>query len=269
MNISRLSTLLVAGTLSLNCLYDVTLGQTGNNGAAAKTTGQELSLRPKPLGLTVDQALKRYGPEAKMRIRKQFQRAKATYPPKHTSWICLKQEKIVLIFAKGEDGKMKQITAYPIVASSGALGPKLQEGDLQVPEGFYKPTNLDAGTHLCTWVNYPNRTDQANAKLDHRTKLGGNIQIHEGVLSTGCVVLDHDAMAELFILAHDTGCQNADLIMAPCNLVAKNPDLDFTKQPKWLPKLYGDMKKVMAIFPIDVSAPGDVRVPTETQSQTK
>lgn len=206
--------------------------------------------KSQPLGLTVAQALKKFGPDARQGILKRFQSVGAVYPPKGTTWISLKNEKLLLIFARGEDGKWKQVVGYPVVSSSGELGPKLKEGDLQVPEGFYKTTALDARTHLCLWVDYPNSADQVRARLDHRTKLGGNIQIHEGVHSTGCVVIDHDAMAELFVLAHDTGCQNIDLIMAPCNLVVKNPDVDFAKQPKWLPKLYKDLKKALAGFPI-------------------
>jgi hypothetical protein len=64
------------------------------------------------------------------------------------------------------------------------------------------------------------------------------------------VVLDNKDMAELFVLAHDSGCQNIDLIIAPCNLIVKNPEVDFTRQPKWLPKLYNDLKKALAGFPI-------------------
>jgi hypothetical protein len=41
--------------------------------------------------------------------------------------------------------------------------------------------------------------------------------------------------------------------MAPCNLAANNPETDFSKQPKWLPKLYRELKKALASFPIDCS----------------
>jgi hypothetical protein len=138
--------------------------------------------------------------------------------------------------------------AHQIVACSGELGPKLKEGDMQVPEGFYKTSALDAGTHRCLWVDYPNREDKANARADHRTTLGGNIQIHEGVYSTGCVVLSHDDMAELFVLAHDAGINNISLIIAPCNLLVKEPPIDLSKQPKWLPKLYKNLRKELASF---------------------
>lgn len=209
------------------------------------------SVRPKPLGLTVVQALKQFGPDAKKRLLAEFQSAGVAYPPKSVSVLSLKNERLLFIFARGKEGKWKQVAIHPIVACSGELGPKLKEGDMQVPEGFYNTSALDAGTHLCLWVDYPNREDRVNARAEHRTKLGGNIQIHEGVYSTGCVVLNHDDMADLFVLAHDVGINNVSLIIAPCNLLAKEPGIDLSKQPKWLPTLYKDLRKELASFPID------------------
>jgi hypothetical protein len=209
------------------------------------------SVRPKPLGLTVAQALKQFGPDAKKRLLGEFQSAGLVYPPKNITVVSLKNERLLLIFVRGQHGKWKQVASHPIVACSGELGPKLKEGDMQVPEGFYKTSALDAGTHLCLWVNYPNREDKAKARADQRTKLGGNIQIHEGVYSTGCVVLTHDDMAELFVLAHDAGIKNMSLIIAPCNLLVKEPPIDLNKQPMWLPKLYKELRKELASFPID------------------
>jgi len=209
------------------------------------------SVRPKPLGLTVAQALTQFGPDAKKRLLAEFQNAGVVYPPKNICVVSLKNERQLFIFARGQDGKWKKVASHPIVACSGELGPKLKEGDMQVPEGFYKTSALDAGTHLCLWVDYPNREDKVNARAEHRTKLGGNIQIHEGVYSTGCVVLSHDDMAELFVLAHDAGINNMSLIIAPCNLLFKEPPIDLNKQPKWLPKLYKNLRKELASFPIE------------------
>jgi hypothetical protein len=208
------------------------------------------TVRPKPLGLTVGQALKKFGPEAKKRLLAEFQNAGLVYPPEALSLVCLKSEQLLLLFAKGQDSQFKQIASHPLVSYSGELGPKLKEGDLQIPEGCYKITSMDAITHLCLRVNYPNQQDKANARGDHRTSLGGEIQIHEGVYSTGCVVISHDDMADLFVLAHDIGIGNIDLIIAPCNLMLREPPLDMSKQPKWLAKLYTDLRKKLAAFPM-------------------
>jgi hypothetical protein len=153
------------------------------------------------------------------------------------------------------------------VSWSGQLGPKLKEGDLQIPEGFYKPRSLDARTHLCLWVDYPNHSDRAHAILEHRTALGGDIQIHEGVYSTGCLVIDHEPMAELFVLAHEIGCNKIDLILAPCNLLSKAPGVDFAREPKWLPQLYKDLKKAMIAFPINARAQSAVQSVQQTKDR--
>jgi TonB family protein len=214
----------------------------------------DLSGKPKPLGLTVNQALKKFGPDARKRLLPHFQQMHVSYPPKHVTLVCLKEEDLLFVVAKDDNDKWKQVRSYTLVSRSGVQGPKLKEGDLQVPEGFYKITALDAMTHLAMWVNYPNTTDRANAKLDHRTNIGGNIQIHAGIFSSGCMVLNNDDMAELLLLGHDTGCANIDLVVAPCNLVTKQPAVDFKKQPQWLPGLYKDLKQTLAGLPIEPPA---------------
>jgi TonB family protein len=205
--------------------------------------------RPNPLGLTVGQALKKFGTAARARLRQKFAEKHVFYPPENATILCLKEERLLLLFAGG-----KQIASYPLVSFSGLLGPKLKEGDMQIPEGFYKPTSLDASTHLCLWVNYPNQSDRAHAALEHRTNLGGAIQIHEGIYSTGCLVIDHEPMAELFMLAHEIGCHKIELIIAPCNLLTKSPTINFALQPAWLPQLYRALKQSLGSLPIDQGA---------------
>jgi murein L,D-transpeptidase YafK len=206
--------------------------------------------KPVPLGLTVQQAIDKYGPEAKKRLLLHFQSSKAAYPPDHLYLICLKSEGVLLVFAKDADSKMKQIASYAIVSNSGVSGPKLKEGDLQIPEGFYKISRLDAMTHLAMWVNYPNRIDRAHAQTDRRTNIGSNIQIHGGVYSTGCIVITNDDMAELLVVANDIGYKNVDLMISPCNLLDRKPQVDFRKQPNWLPGLYKEIKDELIRFPI-------------------
>jgi hypothetical protein len=245
---------LVAFMLPLLILQAGASGQKNEKKSASDACQIEFSfdsVRPKPLGLTVAQALKQYGPDAKKRLLAEFESAGVAYPPKNVSVVSLKNERLLFIFAKEKEGKWKQVAIHPIVACSGELGPKLKEGDMQVPEGFYKVSALDASTHLCFWVDYPNREDKANARAEHRTKLGGNIQIHEGVYSTGCVVLNHNDMADLVVLAHDAGINNVSLIIAPCNLLAKEPAIDLSKQPKWLPRLYKDLRTELSSLPLD------------------
>jgi hypothetical protein len=212
-------------------------------------------VRPKPLALTVDQALKKFGPAGRKCFVSRFERAGIVYPPKKSCLIYLKEENRLYLFAPDQKQKWIEIACYKLTSWAGTLGPKLKEGDMQMPEGFYKFTALDARTHLCLWINYPNSWDRAQAKLEHRSALGGDIQIHEGVYSTGCIVLDHPSMTELFVLAHDIGCENIELIMAPCNLATHEPTIDFGAQPRWLPKLYKQLKGSLTRFPISGGQP--------------
>lgn len=52
----------------------------------------------------------------------------------------LKQEEQLQVYAAG---RMRFVRAYPIQAASGEAGPKLREGDGQVPEGIYRIESLN------------------------------------------------------------------------------------------------------------------------------
>jgi len=88
---------------------------------------------------------------------------------------------------------------YKICAVSGALGPKLQEGDLQAPEGFYVvlPARMNPESHyyLAFDLGYPNPYDQAYGRT------GEALMIHGNCVSAGCYAMTDEDMAELYALA--------------------------------------------------------------------
>ena len=57
------------------------------------------------------------------------------------------------------------LKTYPICRWSGQLGPKMREGDRQVPEGFYAISpaqmNPNSSYYLSFNVGYPNAYDRA------------------------------------------------------------------------------------------------------------
>jgi hypothetical protein len=57
-------------------------------------------------------------------------------------------------------------------------------------------------------------------------------------------------MAELLSVTYDIGFKNVDLIVAPCNLLKKSPDVDFKMQPLWLPGLYKQIKDELRRYPV-------------------
>lgn len=189
----------------------------------------------------------------KERLLPYFRKAHISYPPSAVTLICFKEEKVLIVFARNGSGKMKQIIVYPIVGTSGSAGPKLKEGDRQIPEGFYKITGLQPNSiaHLALRVDYPNKFDRANAVKDRRTNLGGDIEIHGHWFSTGCLAMGDPIIEDLFLLAHDTGCENINFIVAPCDLTMHKPDVEFNKQPSWLPELYKQLKTTLKHYPFE------------------
>ena len=69
-----------------------------------------------------------------------------------------------------EEGKktFKLFNTYPICHYSGGLGPKLKEGDLQAPEGFYSVTkdklNPNSRFHLSFNLGFPNALERFRFK---------------------------------------------------------------------------------------------------------
>lgn len=207
------------------------------------------------LNLTVAQALARYGEEARELLRAQCKSAGVVYPPKRIVLLALKDRKQLLMFAgaggaAGANQRLALVQTFPLVSYSGALGPKLREGDLQIPEGNYRITGSSARDMLSLAVDYPNAFDRARGLEDHRKKLGGDILIHGGSVSTGCVVVSNEQMQEVFVALHDVGFRNVQLLIAPCDLTKSQPQLNWSKQPKWLPKLYAQLKRDMSGLPI-------------------
>ncbi len=202
---------------------------------------------PNYLNLSVAQALRLYGPVSRAKLRRSCVSAGIAYPPKRLTLVALKVERKLLMF--GGDERLVLLDTFPLVSYSGGLGPKLREGDLQIPEGIYAVTGANARKMLSLSVNYPNALDRRNALAEHRTKLGTDILIHGGSFSTGCLVVSNEQMEEVLVAASDLGFKNVRLVIAPCDLTKTAPPLDFSKQPKWLPHLYALLKSELSSLP--------------------
>ena len=85
------------------------------------------------------------------------------------AWILVgaKQEKTLALWAAGEGhGPAALVHTFKLLGASGGPGPKLREGDRQVPEGRYtlEALNPNSRFHLSMKINYPNAVDRARAK---------------------------------------------------------------------------------------------------------
>ena len=237
--------------------------------AVEEKTGKAMNVKPRARRVfkSVDEILNIYGETARAKLKATFSAAGVSYPPKDMTWVCLKQEKVLLLFAKDKNGKQQQLFCYPIIGSSGATGPKLKEGDMQVPEGFYRIPSFHPNViaHMALDVNYPNEEDVAHAISEHRKKLGCDILIHGSRWSSGCLAMGNQPIEEMFVLAYDCGLKNIRLIFAPCNLASQKPNIDFKKHPAWLSPLYKRISTALNELPIDISKV----IPAETLSETQ
>lgn len=189
---------------------------------------------------TVADRVAQYGAAVRARILPDFQRQGVPYPPKRVTLLGLKRENVLEVWAPDGEGAMKRVRTYPIRAKSGGIGPKLREGDRQVPEGIYgiESINPNSMFHLSLRVNYPNEFDQARAAEDKRSTLGGDIFIHGKASSVGCLAMGDEAAEDLFVLAAETGVENVRVILAPCDLRREQlAGAAFDGLPGWYPEL--------------------------------
>jgi len=118
-----------------------------------------------------------------------------------------KEERQLELFVRNrQSGKFHLFRTYPIAAASGELGPKLTEGDGQVPEGFYQvpPAAMkpDSRYHLAFNLGYPNAFDRALGRT------GSLIMIHGNRVSIGCLAMTDEKIEEIYTLcaaAHANG----------------------------------------------------------------
>lgn len=199
---------------------------------------------------TIDNVLAAYGPLAEIRMRPHFMRAEVSYPPREIVLLATKEEKELELWARNE-GDFKFIRSYPIRKASGGPGPKLREGDKQVPEGIYRITHLNPNSqfHLSMGLNYPNSFDLVRARKEGRSNLGGSIFIHGKAESTGCLAVGDIAIEELFVLVNAIGTEQVSVIIAPHDPRRRPLDGFASHLPLWAVELYADISREFARFP--------------------
>lgn len=110
-----------------------------------------------------------------------------------------KKERIIEVW--GKDDKHTQyslIVTYDFCETSGELGPKRRQGDLQIPEGFYHIDRFNpwSSFHLSLGINYPNSSDRI---LGYKANLGGDIFIHGSCATIGCIPITDDKIKEFYL----------------------------------------------------------------------
>lgn len=121
--------------------------------------------------------------------------------------------------------RFELFAVYPVCNWSGALGPKLAEGDKQSPEGFYSvgTRQLRRGGR---WrrsldLGFPNTYDKVHGRT------GSYILVHGGCTSTGCYAMTDRAMDEIFALSEAAlakGQGRIEVHVFPFRMTAQNID---------------------------------------------
>jgi murein L,D-transpeptidase YafK len=164
-----------------------------------------------------------------------------------------KQEKEIELWAKNSSGQTYQlIKRYDVCRTSGSLGPKRKQGDLQIPEGFYHINRFNpySNFYLSLGLNYPNRSDKI---LGVKGDLGGDIFIHGSCVTIGCLPITDDEIKELYLFcieARNSGQDRIPVTVFPAELT----DSKFSELKKKYRSdsdkvgLWSDLKKGFDIF---------------------
>ena len=112
-----------------------------------------------------------------------------------------KKEEILEVWAKPKSEKQyRLVKTYTFCKNSGDLGAKRKEGDRQIPEGFYRISHFNPKSNylLSLKINYPNASDKI---LSDAENMGGDIYIHGGCQTIGCIPITNEGIQELYILS--------------------------------------------------------------------
>ncbi|KMV30004.1 ErfK/YbiS/YcfS/YnhG family protein [Photobacterium swingsii] len=197
---------------------------------------------------TVADVRERYSPIIVPRLTRLFAASGVTYPPDKLGLFAIKEDAALELWAK-QDGNWAYIKRYPVKKQSGELGPKLREGDKQVPEGVYRVVGLNPNSrfHLSMKLNYPNRFDLQHAQNEKRHKPGSNIFIHGRASSVGCLAMGDVAIEELFIAVESVGIENVDVVISPTD-PRKGPLIAASDLPYWTTNLYRNIEEAAEKF---------------------
>ncbi|MGH7483028.1 MAG: L,D-transpeptidase family protein, partial [Longimicrobiales bacterium] len=180
-----------------------------------------------------------------------------------------KQDRVVELWGRRSSSlPFVKLREYQICEISGRPGPKRREGDTQVPEGFYTIDALNATSsyHLSLHIDYPNAADRR--RPDRARNLGGQIFIHGGCASIGCIAITDRNIEELYafiVEARDSGQRRIPTAIFPIRMdgegvawLSGSYGTDSPDYPFWmnLKKEYDYFERTRRLPAIDVTSTG-------------
>ncbi|MCB0836596.1 MAG: L,D-transpeptidase family protein [Bacteroidetes bacterium] len=198
---------------------------------------------------TVDSINRKYGKKARKSLSSALSEQGFNELPSKIMLLAFKEERRMDLLAQKE-GEWFKLKSYDFTAFSGKLGPKLKEGDKQIPEGIYEIEYLNPNSafHLSMKVSYPNDFDRQKAQQDNRTNPGGDIFIHGKDVTIGCIPIGDKMIEELFILASQTLDQGIRVVICPWDFRV-NPEFPVIESVDWEGELYEMLMKELGKYP--------------------
>lgn len=142
--------------------------------------------------------------QARFDIKRMFRERGISYPASELFVRVFKRERLLELWVRPIGAEeFVLLNQYMVCALRGDLGPKRLQGDRQTPEGFYEIDyfNPASAFHLALQVNYPNRSDRLAGRSRGTRALGGEIMIHGGCQTEGCIAVTNEAIKEIYWIA--------------------------------------------------------------------
>jgi murein L,D-transpeptidase YafK len=199
-------------------------------------------------------------------VKNYFEVKNLTYPGFQLFLRAFKQEEKLEIWIKEKNkSAFSLLHVYDFCTSSGTLGPKRGEGDLQIPEGVYyiNHFNPQSNFYLSLGLNYPNESDKILSDKKHP---GGAIYIHGNCVTIGCIPITDDKIKELYVMAveaRNSGQQKIPVHVFPSKLTEtglaelKNNNPTHITFWKNLKIVYDDFEQTKKLRPIKVNTKGE------------
>ena len=137
--------------------------------------------------------------------KKWFEQLEIPFPPSAMLLRAFKEEEQLELWVQPKKGDAyRRIKVYDFCSNSGVLGPKRHQGDLQIPEGYYRINHFNPYSYfyLSLGINYPNKSDRI-LKTKGRSA-GGSIYIHGDCVTIGCIPITDPMIKELYWIAVET-----------------------------------------------------------------
>jgi murein L,D-transpeptidase YafK len=132
------------------------------------------------------------------------------------------------------DANWTLLHTYPICKWSGALGPKIKEGDRQAPEGFYairrSSLNPHSRNHLAFDLGFPNAYDRAHGRT------GKFLMVHGNCSSIGCYAMTNNGIDDIYRLVDEAlhaGQQSVPVHAFPFRMTDAN--MKKRRSDRWSP----------------------------------